>query len=163
MNNLTMIAAIGKNNELGKNNDLIWHFKEDMKFFKEQTIGKPIVMGRKTFESLPKLLPKRKHIILSRKKEGFPEEILVINNKDDLLKWIDNYNGEVMVIGGATIYSQLLEYSNKLILTEIDACERNADVYFPLFNKEDYEVKQIGDVIEENNTKYKHLVYTRKK
>ena len=68
-----------------------------------------------------------------------------------------------MVIGGATIYSQLLEYSNKLILTEIDACERNADVYFPLFNKEDYEVKQIGDVIEENNTKYKHLVYTRKK
>ena len=140
MNNLTMIAAIGKNNELGKDNDLIWHFKEDMKFFREQTIGKPIVMGRKTFESLPKLLPKRK-------KEGFPEEVLVINNKDNLLKWIDNYNGEVMVIGGATIYSQLLEYSNKLILTEIDACERNADVYFPLFNKEDFEVKQIGDVI----------------
>ena len=57
MNNLTMIAAIGKNNELGKDNDLIWHFKEDMKFFREQTIVKPIVMGRKTFESLPNLLP----------------------------------------------------------------------------------------------------------
>lgn len=67
MKNITMIAAIGKNNELGKKNDLIWHFSEDMRFFREQTINKPIIMGRKTLESLPKLLPKRKHIVLSRR------------------------------------------------------------------------------------------------
>ena len=163
MNNLTMIAAIGKNNELGKDNDLIWHFKEDMKFFREQTSGNPIVMGRKTFESLPKLLPERKHIVLSRKKEGFPEEVIIINSKEDLLKWIENYEDEVMVIGGATIYNQLLDYSDKLVLTEIDAYENKADAFFPVFNKDNYEIKQLGKEIEENNIKYKHLVYTRKK
>ena len=66
MKNITMIAAVGKNLELGKDNDLIWHFKEDMKFFKENTINKPIVMGMKTLESLPHLLPKRTHIVLTR-------------------------------------------------------------------------------------------------
>ena len=65
MKNITMIAAVGKNLELGKDNDLIWHFKEDMKFFKENTINKPIVMGMKTLESLPQLLPKRSHIVLT--------------------------------------------------------------------------------------------------
>ena len=163
MKNITMIAAIGKNNELGKNNDLIWHFKEDMKFFREQTINKPIVMGRKTLESLPKLLPKRKHIVLSRRKEGFPEEVLVIDSKEELLKWIEDYQDEVMIIGGASIYQQFLNYSDKLVLTEIDAEDKEADVFFPEFNKEDFTSIQIGEEQEENNISYKHLIYTRKK
>ena len=66
---VSMIAAVGKNLELGKNNDLIWHFKEDMKFFKETTMGHPVIMGRKTFESLPKALPGRRNIVISSNPE----------------------------------------------------------------------------------------------
>ena len=160
MDNITMIAAVGKNLELGRNNDLIWHFKEDMKFFRQETMGKPIVMGMKTLESLPKLLPGRKHIVLTTKNPLLPEEVLIVHSIDKLLESVKDYP-EVMVIGGASVYRQLLEYSNKLILTEIDA-EAEADVFFPSFDKDDWNSTVVGEN-EENNIKYKHLVYTRKK
>lgn len=159
MKNITMIAAVGRNLELGKDNNLIWHFKEDMKFFKEQTMGKPIVMGIKTLESLPKLLPGRKHIVLTTRNLDLNPEILIVHSVDELLEKIVNYE-EVMVIGGASIYQQLLDYSDKLILTEIDA-SADADVYFPQFDKKEWDSKVIGEN-EENNISYKHLVYTRK-
>ena len=161
MKNITMIAAIGKNRELGKNNDLIWHLKEDMKFFKDQTMGKPIVMGRKTFESLPKLLPGRKHIILTKQKLDVPEEVLLFHNKEDVLDYIKSYQEEVMIIGGASIYKEFLEDSNKLVLTEIDDEDKTADTYFPYFDKEEW-LKEELSTEEENNIKYKHIMYTRK-
>lgn len=161
MKNITMIAAIGKNRELGKNNDLIWHLKEDMKFFKDQTMGKPIVMGRKTFESLPKLLPGRKHIILTKQKLDVPEEVLLFHNKEEILDYIKSYQEEVMIIGGASIYKEFLEDSNKLVLTEIDDEDKTADTYFPYFNKNEW-LKEELSTEEENNIKYKHIIYTRK-
>ena len=161
MKNITMIAAIGKNNELGKNNDLIWHFSEDMRFFREQTINKPIIMGRKTLESLPKLLPKRKHIVLSRRSEGYPEEVLVMNSKEDVLKWIEEYQDEVMIIGGASIYKEFLDYSEKLVLTEIEAYDKDADVFFPVFNRVEWYEQTLSEHVE-NNISYKHKIYTRK-
>jgi len=160
MKNITMIAAVGKNLELGKNNDLIWHFKEDMKFFREQTMGKPMVMGIKTLESLPKLLPGRKHIVLTSRNPELPEEVEVVHSIDELLERIVEYP-EVMIIGGASVYKQMLDYSDKLILTEVDA-EADADVYFPKYNKDEWNSEFLGEH-EENNIKYKHLVYTRKK
>ena len=81
--NINLIAAIGKNNELGKNNDLIWKFKGDMKFFKDTTMGHPIVMGRKTFESLPKVLPGRKNIVISTSE--------IINEEIELYKSIKDF------------------------------------------------------------------------
>ncbi|MDY5875106.1 MAG: dihydrofolate reductase [Bacilli bacterium] len=160
MKNITMIAAVGKNLELGKDNDLIWHFKEDMKFFKENTINKPIVMGMKTLESLPHLLPKRTHIVLTRQNKKLDNGIIIVHSVDELLDYIKRYDDEVMIIGGASVYKEMLEYSDKLILTEIDATH-DADVYFPSFNKEEWDSKVVGEQ-EENNIKYKHLVYTRK-
>ncbi|MBP5679255.1 MAG: dihydrofolate reductase [Bacilli bacterium] len=160
MKNITMIAAVGKNLELGKNNDLIWHFKEDMKFFKEQTMGKPVVMGYKTLESLPKLLPGRKHIVLTRRNLELDPAILVVHSVEELLEKVRDIP-EVMIIGGATVYQEMLAYSDKLILTEIDA-ESDADVYFPSFNKKEWDSQVIGEC-EENSISYKHLVYTRKK
>ena len=154
-----MIAAVGKNLELGKNNDLIWHFKEDMKFFREQTMGKPIVMGIKTLESLPKLLPGRKHIVLTTRNLELDSAILVVHSIDELLEKVIDYP-EVMVIGGASIYRQLLEYSDKLILTEIDS-DADADVYFPSFDKREWNSEVVGEHIEDDIS-YKHLVYTRK-
>lgn len=162
MKNITMIAAVGKNLELGKNNDLIWHFKEDMKFFKENTIGKPIVMGMNTLNSLPKLLPGRTHIVLTTKNNiSLDEQIVVVHTIDELLNYVKKYGKEVMIIGGASVYKQMLEYSDKLILTEIDAEEKDADVYFPEFNKENWNSEVVG-THEENGIKFKHLVYTRK-
>lgn len=160
MNNITMIAAIGKNKELGKNNDLIWHFKEDMKFFRNETMGKPILMGIKTLESLPKLLPGRKHIVITSKKRDLPEEVRVVHSIEEALEICKEYD-EVMVIGGASVYSQMYNYCDKMILTEIDA-ESDADVYFPEFEKDEWNREIIGEQ-EEDNISYKHVVYTRKR
>ena len=90
--NINLIAAIGKNNELGKNNDLIWKLKGDMKFFKEMTMGNPIVMGRKTFESLPKVLPGRKNIVISSNQINNKEIELYKSIKEFLLNYKE-YNG----------------------------------------------------------------------
>ena len=160
MKNITMIAAIGKNLELGRNNELIWRFKEDMKFFKNMTMGKPIIMGYNTFKSLPGLLPGRKHIVLTTKDINLGEEVEIVHSIDELLDKIIEYP-EVMIIGGASIYSQMIEYSNKMYLTEIEAESKDADVFFPKFNQDDWD-KEIISEIEENQTKYKHLEKKRK-
>ena len=159
MSNITMIAAIGKNRELGKNNDLIWRFKEDMKFFQENTMGKPMLMGIKTLESLTKLLSGRKHIVITSKKRVLPEEVRLVHSVDEALEVCREYD-EVMVIGGASIYAQMLDYSNKLILTEINATS-DADVFFPEFDQKDWNRKFIGEH-QEDNIVFKHTVYTRK-
>ena len=133
---LSIIAAIGQNGELGKNNNLIWHLKGDMKFFKDITLGHTIVMGRKTFESLPKLLPGRKHIVLSRNNIDIPE-IEVYHDIQSFLKKYQNSDEEIFNIGGASIYKILLDYTDKIYLTEIEK-QAEADTYFPKFNKDDY-------------------------
>ena len=163
MNNITLIAAIGKNNELGKNGDLIWKFKEDLDFFKSQTMGKPMVMGYNTFYSLRggKPLPGRQHIVLTSRDIEPNPQITIIRSVDELLKYIEEYNDEVMIIGGAKFYSTMMEYADKLILTEIDAEDREADVYFPKFNKEEWNIIDLGEH-EEENIRYKHCIYTKK-
>ena len=161
MANIALIAAIGKNNELGKDNNLIWKFKEDMRFFRANTIGKPIIMGRKTFESLPGLLPNRQHIILTTKDMDINPEVLVFHSLDNLLDYIDGRDEEFMVIGGASIYAQTIDYADKLLLTEIDAEDKNADAYFPTFNKDDWDSQELM-FFRENNVNCKTYVYKRK-
>lgn len=160
MKNITIIAAIGKNNELGKNNNLIWHLKEDLKFFKVQTMGKPIIMGINTFNSLPQMLPGRKHIVMTRKNINLGDSVVIVHSIDELLQYIEEYNDEVMVVGGAQVYGQLLKYSDKLLLTEIDDEYMEADTYFPYINKEDYNIEELSSH-EENGIKYKHKVYKK--
>lgn len=161
MNNITMIASVGKNLEIGKDNKLLWPIKEDLKFFKDQTMGKPIVMGMSTFESMNRRkLPGRQSIILTRKNIEL-DGIIIVHSKEELLDYIEKYKDEVMIIGGASIYNQMLEYSNKLILTEVQKTCSDADSYFPYFNKDEWN-REILSELEEDNIKYKHLVYTRK-
>ncbi len=160
MNNLTLIAAIGKNNELGYNNDLIWHFKEDMKFFKEQTTAKPVVMGRKTFESIPKLLPNRLSIVLTTQDIKIPGAI-VIHNKEELYNLIEYSDFEVMIIGGAAIYKLFIDDANRMLLTEIDDTFPQADTYFPEFDKEKWNRKVLARR-KEKNISFDHVEYTRK-
>lgn len=160
MKNITIIAAIGKNNELGKNNQLLWHIPEDLSFFKEQTINKPIVMGRKTLESLPKLLPGRLHLVLTHHQLEETEQIKVFHSIDSLLNYIKQLNQEVMIIGGAQIYKQMLPKANKMLLTEIDDI-KEADAYFPIFDKNAWECKILSSH-ETETIKYKHVLYTKK-
>lgn len=164
--NLSMIAAIGKNNELGRNNDLIWRFKEDLHFFKNTTMGKPMVMGYNTFFSLRggKPLPGRTHIVLTKNRGSSIEEnpqIIIVNNEQDLLDYINTYKDEIMVIGGAMVYSKMIEYANKLIITRVlDQC-KEADVFFPPIIEDEWNSEIIGENTE-NEISYQRLIYTRK-
>ena len=162
MSNITIIAAIGKNNELGKNNKLIWHIKEDLQFFKEKTINKSIVMGFNTFKSLPKILPQRRHIILTHQDIEISSDILIFHDFVSLLEYMDVMPEEFMIIGGASIYRQFINYANKMYLTKIEASDKMADTYFPNFAKDEWLCECLSEH-EENNIKYKHLVYTRRK
>lgn len=158
---INIIAAVGKNNELGKNNDLVWRLKGDMKFFRDTTMGHSIVMGRKTFESLPKILPGRKHIVISTNEIKNDEIELYKSIRDFLIQYKD-IEEDVFIIGGASIYKQFIDLANKLYLTEIDASDKDADVYFPLFNKEDWDKEEIASN-QDNSINYKHVLYKKKK
>ncbi len=155
---INIIAAIGNNNELGKNNDLIWHLPNDLKFFKETTLNKTIIMGLNTFISLGRVLPNRKHIVLSFDDVTLPEEVLLFKNKEDVLNYIKNE--DVFVIGGSSIYNLFINDADKLYLTEIKATS-DADVYFPNFNKNDFN-KLILSSNSDNGIHYDHVLYERK-
>lgn len=156
---ISIIAAIGKNRELGRDNDLIWHIKEDLKNFKNLTMGKYIVMGKNTYESLPKHLEGRKYIVLSSSLSNI-ENGLLFNDFSKLLEFIKVLDEEVMIIGGSSIYKLFLPFADKLYLTEIDS-EEAADVYFPEFNKEDYECNVVS-TNEVDGLKYSFVIYERK-
>ena len=157
--NLSIIAAIGQNNELGKDNDLVWRFKGDMKFFKNTTLNHKVVMGRKTFESLPGLLPNRDHVVLTRNNLIIPK-VEVYKNVKDFLEAYKDYPEEIFNIGGASIYKELIDYADKLYLTEIEDT-KDADVYFPYFNKKEFGREVLGEN-EEDNIKYSHVLYKRR-
>lgn len=156
----TIIAAIGKNRELGKDNNLIWHLPGDLKFFKEITTGHSIIMGRKTLESLPKLLPNRHHIVLSSS-DNFTSEIEHYKSLKELLNNLKDKEEEFFVIGGSSIYKEFIDIVDKMYLTEIDAECKNADAYFLDFNEEEWE-KTILKENEDNNISYKHVLYKKK-
>lgn len=159
MTNIILIAAIGKNRELGKNNDLIWHLKEDLNFFKETTMNHIIVMGYNTFKSLPKLLPGRKHIILTHQDINI-DGVQVFHNMEELLTYLNSLDEDIYIIGGASIYEQFIPYANELLLTEIEEECFDADVYFPIWKEEDYTKEKIKDI--DGDISYSHIRYRRK-
>jgi dihydrofolate reductase len=157
---ISIIAAIGKNNELGKDNNLIWHIKGDLAHFKELTMHKKIVMGASTYKSLPKKLEGREYIILSKSLSNIPDA-QIYQNFDDLLAYLNTIDEEVMIIGGASIYKLFLPYAEVLYLTEIEE-ESNADVYFPEFDKKDF-TKTLSEEHVDDDIKYKFVTYVRLK
>lgn len=158
---ISIIAAIGENNELGKNNDLIWHLPNDLKFFKSVTTGKTVLMGRNTFWSLPKVLPNRTNIVITDMDEDYPKEVVIYNSIEAFLGDYKNTEEEVFIIGGASIYSQFINIADKIYLTEVAATCDDAQVYFPQFDKEQYEKDIVGQN-EDNGISYKHVLYKRR-
>jgi dihydrofolate reductase len=126
---IILIAAVAENNALGKNNDLLWHLPKDFKRFKEITSGHHIIMGRKTFESFPKPLPNRTHVIITRQKDYVYEGCIVVQDLDRALA-VCPKNETVFVIGGGEIYSQSIHFADQLDITRVHHSFA-ADVYFP--------------------------------
>lgn len=129
--NLAIIVAIAKNGAIGRKNELLWHIPEDLKYFKETTSGHPVIMGWNTWLSLPKKpLPNRTNIIISLENKCL-DGCIVFTNISDCLEYVKQENTTYFVIGGASIYNQLIDYSQKLYITWINETCYDADVFFP--------------------------------
>ena len=145
---VSLIAAAGLNNEIGKDNKLPWHIPDDLKNFKALTSGKVIVMGRKTWESLGcKPLPNRHHVILTRKQGGVPDIDGVLNLKGDMGSVIEflkkevvekDYPKEIFIIGGAEIYQQAMPYADKIYLSRVEVMVEGADAFFPEIDRDEF-------------------------
>ncbi len=130
---ISMIAAIGKNRELGAGNTLLWNIPEDMQFFREKTKGKPVIMGSKTFESIGRPLPGRLNIVLSREPKQYEGATVVSTLHDAYVCAEQSGADEVFNIGGATVYALGLKDVDTLYLTHIDASFPEADAFFPSY------------------------------
>lgn len=153
---ITLLAAIGRNNELGLDNKLLWNIPADMEHFKTYTMGKVVIMGRKTFQSIGRTLPGRKNIIVSTQ----DVHGVAVHAKDvDAALSVEYCYPELVVIGGALIYAQTIDRADKLVITHVDA-EFEADTFFP---KIDLNIWKINSIVDshDNNYKYKFVEYTR--
>lgn len=163
---LSIIVAIANNNLIGGNNGLLWHLPGDLKNFKKITMtsSKTMIMGRKTFESLGRVLPERKHIILTNNKDFHVdnENVTVIHDIESLKPYI-NSEEEYFVIGGGEIYRQLLPYSAKMYITRVFG-DFQGDTYFPQWNENEWDVINETEIVhdEKNNHPYKMISYQRK-
>ena len=136
---ITIIVAAAENDAIGKNNDLIWSLPDDLKRFKRLTSGHCIIMGGKTYDSFPGLLPNRKHIVISKKSHSyFPEEVIVVNNFEDAVK-ATNEDENPYVIGGGQIYNLAMKYCNIIELTRVHE-KFEADTFFPKISEDEWQL-----------------------
>ena len=136
---ITIIVAAAENNAIGKDNDLIWSLPNDLKRFKKLTSGHSIIMGRKTFDSFPGLLPNRKHIVISRNKNiSFSDEVTVVNNFEDAIRETGD-DENPFIIGGGQIYKLAMDLGDKIELTRVHE-EFKADTFFPKIDKDKWKL-----------------------
>ena len=171
---ISLIAATGADRQLGKENKLLWHIPEDLKFFKTKTLNHPIVMGRKNFDSIGKALPKRENIVVTGNKEFSMENVTVIHDPMMVfdvgleLEEKAHANGslspdedlEVFIIGGATLYEFFLPYATTLYLTEVNF-EGEADVFFPMISSNEWVIDDISEWMESGEHQYRFLTLVR--
>ncbi len=158
---ISLIAAMANNRAIGINNRLPWHLPADLQHFKRLTLGKPIVMGRKTWESLPGLLPERPHIVVTRDRDYRAEGAIVVHDIESVLVAAGDAP-ELMVVGGAQFYEQMLPLAERLYLTEVDV-EAEGDAFFPEFDQSEWQVtlREAHEADEKNRLKYTFLSYQR--
>jgi dihydrofolate reductase len=158
---ISVIAAMTRNRIIGRNNELPWHLPADLKHFKALTMGKPMIMGRKTWESLPGLLPGRQHIVVSRNPDYVAQDAILALSLDEAIAAAGDAP-EVMIIGGANLYQQALEIANTLYITLIDM-EVEGDVSFPPLDKTVWTQSQFEhhSADEKNPHDYSFIIYRR--
>jgi Dihydrofolate reductase len=156
---LSLIVAAGKNNEIGKDNQLLWHLPADLKHFKQLTLHHPVVMGRNTFESLPNgALPNRTNVVLTGDKEWKRDNCLVFNSIDAALLKLINEE-EVFIIGGGQIYKQTLPIADKLYLTRVHADFPDANTFFPKINMHEWKETGRETIPGDEKNKYSFTFY----
>lgn len=156
---VTLIAAIDENSVLGKDNQLIWHLPEDLKRFKRLTMGHAVIMGRKTFESLPKALPNRHNIVVTRNQNYSKEGITVCHSLEAAIECA-RYDDQPFVIGGGQIYEQAIGLADVIELTKIHA-HFEGDVFFPEIDLKKWSVQK-EERIDQPDFNYSFITYTKK-
>lgn len=159
---ITMIAAAGENNELGKDNDLVWHLPDDFKRFKTLTTGHHIIMGRKTFESFPKLLPNRTHVIITRNKDYHKEGAFVVHSMEEALQ-LAQEDDQPFIIGGGEIYTLGMAIADKIELTRVHGTF-DADAFFPEIPTEGWETifEEFHEIDERHAYAFTYETWVRK-
>lgn len=149
-----IIVAVSDNNAIGRNNELLWHISEDLRFFRRSTTGSPIIMGRKTFESIGRPLPMRVNIVVSRSyKTG--EEVAVVPSLEDAFRLAEETNLErCFVIGGGQIYAQALPLVDRLVVTHVHTVIEDADTFFPPIDPEVWQVAERSELFTDEETGY---------
>ena len=162
---LSIIVAKANNNIIGGNNKLLWHLSKDLKRFKEITTGNTIIMGRKTFESLPKVLPNRHHVVITSNKnfKVDSESVTIVNKIEEIVDKYKDSVEEAFIIGGGEIYNLLLPYTNTLYLTRVHK-DFEGDTYFPNIDLSNWEVSYKSEVFsdEEEDLTYDFIDLIRK-
>jgi dihydrofolate reductase len=161
---ISLIWAMDENRVIGYHNQLPWRLPEDLKFFKRVTMGHPIAMGRKTYDSIGKPLPGRENIVITRDENYNPEGCTVLHSIEEMIAYAaENKSDEVFVIGGAEIFKEVLQRADKLYLTMIHH-QFEGDTFFPVFDIDKWELesREIGLKNEKNPYDYEFLIYKRK-
>ncbi|MCB0472958.1 MAG: dihydrofolate reductase [Flavobacteriaceae bacterium] len=160
---IIIIAAIGNKGELGKDNQLLWHLPNDLKRFKRVTRGHPVIMGRKTFESLGSALPDRKNIVITRKKDYDAPNCIVVNSLKEAERLIEE-EPRVYILGGAQIYAQAIKLADMLDLTQVDA-SFDADVFFPEIDNTIWQETSREDHLADDKHRYNYsfVIYEKRK
>ncbi|WP_445491170.1 dihydrofolate reductase [Niallia sp. 03133] len=160
---ISLIVAMDKNNVIGHNNELPWHLPADLKYFKKVTTGHPIVMGRKTRDSIGRNLPNRENVIMTTNLQYTCEDCKILHSMEELKAWSETKNREeIFIIGGAEIFKETLNIADRLYITKIDAAYQG-DTYFPDLDWSKWKIisEEQGIKDEKNNVDYTFFVYER--
>lgn len=161
---ISIIVAVAENGTIGKDNDLIWHLSSDLKRFKDITIGHTVIMGRKTFNSLPKgALPKRTNVVLTRDRSKVFPNCTMVNSMEEIIEKYASDKQEHFIIGGAQLYADLLPFAKRIYLTRVHQ-SFEADVFFPEITSEDWEIESSEDfpASEKNEYAYSFINLVRR-
>ena len=167
---LSLIVAVAENGAIGRNNELLWHISEDLKYFKSTTTGHPVIMGRNTYESIGRPLPGRRNIVLTRGELQVPAiknpqttSLEIIRSLDEVYALAAG-DEEFFVMGGGMLYNATFAKADYLYLTKIYAQAENADTFFPQVKDEEWEIVKEGEMLhdDENDIDFQFLVYKRK-
>lgn len=164
-----IIVAIADNNAIGKDNSLLWHISEDLKFFKRTTLGCPVIMGRKTFESIGRPLPKRLNVVVSRRGFDAPEGVVVVGSLEEAYDYVertgsaaqadDNQSSSIsgerlFIMGGGQIYAQALPDMDRLVITHVHTDIKDADTFFPAIDPAIWQVSERSEMMTDPETGY---------
>jgi len=157
---LALIAAVARNGAIGNDNQLLCRISEDLKFFKRTTLGHPIIMGRKTWDSIGRPLPGRRNIVITRNPQWHADGTERAGSLTSALDLVKD-EAKVFVIGGCEIYAQALPLADELVLTEIDA-DFDADTFFPAWDRAQFSAEASEPQTSENGHRYRWVIYRRK-